>query len=135
MRLLADQNMTIISVNGRVTIEAKEELLLKCGGSYFRMSSTGIEDGTRGDRSFKSASFGRQGPASLGESMNTWTHAKFDEQFALKWPFSNKPVANRAFSIIMGDGSVIKGMTDKAGTTGLQKSIFVEGVKLRIGPK
>src|ERR1700710_826057 len=65
MRLLADQNMTITSVNGRVTIEAKEELLLKCGGSYFRMSSTGIEDGTRGDRTWKAAGFSRQGPASL----------------------------------------------------------------------
>src|ERR1700712_79550 len=124
MRLLADQNMTITSVNGRVTIEAKEELLLKCGGSYFRMSSTGIEDGTRGDRQFKSASFSRQGPSSLGESMNTWKHAKFDEQFALKWPVDNKPVANRAFSIIREDGRVIKGVTDSAGMTGLQKSIF-----------
>jgi type VI secretion system secreted protein VgrG len=135
MRLLADQNMTITSVNGRVTIEAKEELLLKCGGSYFRMSATGIEDGTRGDRTFKSASFGRQGPASLGESMNTWKHAKFDEQFVLKWPVDNEPVANRAFSIIREDGSVIKGVTDNAGMTGLQKSIFVDGVRLRIDPK
>jgi type VI secretion system secreted protein VgrG len=65
MRLLADQNMTITSVNGRVTIEAKEELLLKCGGSYIRMSATGIEDGTRGDRTWKAAGFSRQGPASL----------------------------------------------------------------------
>ncbi|MFT4437669.1 DUF2345 domain-containing protein [Caballeronia sp. 15715] len=135
MRLLADQNMTITSVNGRVTIEAKEELLLKCGGSYFRMSATGIEDGTRGDRQFKSASFGRQGPSSLGESMNTWKHAKFDEQFALKWPFDNTPVANRAFSIVREDGSVIKGVTDSAGMTGLQKSVFVDGVRLRIDPE
>jgi type VI secretion system secreted protein VgrG len=135
MRLLADQNMTITSVNGRVTIEAKEELLLKCGGSYFRMSSTGIEDGTRGDRQFKSASFSRQGPSSLAESMNTWKHAKFDEQFALKWPFDNTPVINRAFSIIREDGSVIKGVTDSAGMTGLQKSLFVDGVRLRIDPK
>jgi type VI secretion system secreted protein VgrG len=135
MRLLADQNMTITSVNGRVTIEAKEELLLKCGGSYLRMSSTGIEDGTRGDRQFKSASFSRQGPSSLSESMNTWKHAKFDEQFALKWPFDNTPVTNRAFSIVREDGSVIKGVTDSAGMTGLQKSLFVDGVRLRIDPE
>jgi uncharacterized protein (DUF2345 family) len=50
MRLLADKHVTITSANGRVVIEAKDELLLKCGGSYLRMSSTGIEDGTRGDR-------------------------------------------------------------------------------------
>ncbi|MGT2491018.1 DUF2345 domain-containing protein [Cupriavidus basilensis] len=48
MRLLSDKNMTISSANGRVVIEAREELLLKCGGSYLRLSSTGIEDGTRG---------------------------------------------------------------------------------------
>jgi type VI secretion system secreted protein VgrG len=63
--------MTITSVNGRVTIEVKEELLLKCGGSYFGMSSTGIDDGTRGDRTFKSASFSRQRPASLAQHMNS----------------------------------------------------------------
>ncbi|WP_301288212.1 type VI secretion system Vgr family protein [Ralstonia chuxiongensis] len=65
MRLLADQNVTVTSANGRVVIEAKEELLLKCGGSYLRMSATGIEDGTRGERVIKSNGFGRQGPASM----------------------------------------------------------------------
>ena len=63
MRLLADQNVTITSANGRVVIEAKEELLLKCGGSYLLMKSTGIEEGTRGDRTIKSVAFSRQRPS------------------------------------------------------------------------
>lgn len=67
MRLLAEQNVTVTSANGRVVIEAKEELLLKCGGSYLRMSATGIEDGTRGERTIKSNGFGRQGPASMSD--------------------------------------------------------------------
>ncbi|MEM5426814.1 DUF2345 domain-containing protein, partial [Paraburkholderia ferrariae] len=50
MDLISDKNMQIRSANGRVTIEAKEELILKCGGSYVRISSTGIEDGTKGNR-------------------------------------------------------------------------------------
>jgi len=65
MRLMAAQNVTVTSANGRVVIEAQKELLLKCGGSYLRMTSTGIEDGTRGDRNSKAAAFGRQGPASM----------------------------------------------------------------------
>ncbi|MFM0064744.1 type VI secretion system Vgr family protein [Paraburkholderia aspalathi] len=65
MQLASEQDMTIQSVNGRVVIEAKKELVLKCGGSYLRMTSTGIEDATRGDRTWKAAAFNRQGPASL----------------------------------------------------------------------
>jgi type VI secretion system secreted protein VgrG len=128
----ADKDVKITSVNGKVVIEAKEELLLMCGGSYVRLGRTGIEDGTRGDRTVKAAGFSRQGPASLAESMNTWNHTKFDEQFALKWRFDGKPVANRKFSIIREDGSVIRGVTDAEGRTGLQKSLFVGGVRLRI---
>jgi type VI secretion system secreted protein VgrG len=134
MNLVSDQNMRITSANGRVTIEAKEELLLKCGGSYVRISSTGIEDGTRGNRTIKSAAFSRQGPSSLAETVNTWKHAPFDEEFTLKWPHSDEPVSHRAFSIIRDDGSVIQGMTDAAGKTGLQRAIFAEGVRLRIDP-
>ena len=132
MRLLADQNVTVTSANGRVVIEAKEELLLKCGGSYLRMSATGIEDGTRGERTIKSNGFSRQGPTSLGQEMNTWKQAKFDEQFVLKWPFDGKPMANRKFSVIREDGSVIRGVTDAEGKTGLQRSLFADGLRLRV---
>ncbi|MDI9682504.1 DUF2345 domain-containing protein, partial [Burkholderia cenocepacia] len=59
MSLLSARDMRITSANGRVTIEAKEELLLKCGGSYVRIGPTGIEDGTRGNRTIKSAAFSR----------------------------------------------------------------------------
>jgi type VI secretion system secreted protein VgrG len=69
MSLASEKDMTIQSANGRVVIEAKEELVLKCGGSYLRMTMTGIEDGTRGDRTWKAASFTRQGPAHLPEEL------------------------------------------------------------------
>ncbi|WP_126284605.1 type VI secretion system Vgr family protein [Burkholderia stagnalis] len=135
MHLISDECMRITSANGSVVIEAKEELLLRCGGSYVRISSTGIEDGTRGNRTIKSAAFGREGPASLAESMNTWKHAKFDEEFVIKWPYSGRPVANRRYSIVREDGSVIGGVTDAEGKTGLQKTIFAEGMRLRIDPE
>ncbi|WP_155627779.1 DUF2345 domain-containing protein, partial [Burkholderia territorii] len=132
MNLISDKDMRVTSANGRVTVEAKSELILKCGGSYIRISSTGIEDGTRGNRTIKSNAFSRQGPSSFAETINTWKHAPFDEEFTLKWPFSDEPVTNRKFSILREDGSVIQGITDAAGKTGLQRALFAENVRLRI---
>jgi type VI secretion system secreted protein VgrG len=71
MHLASDKNMSITSVNGKIVIEAAEELLLKCGGSYIRMTNTGIEDGTHGDRTIKSAAFSRQGPAGIPADLPT----------------------------------------------------------------
>nr|WP_057926291.1 type VI secretion system Vgr family protein [Burkholderia ambifaria] len=135
MHLMSDKDMRITSANGRVTIEAKSELILRCGGSYIRIASTGIEDGTQGNRTIKSAAFSRQGPSSLAESMNTWRHANFDEEFVIKWPYSGRPVNNRKYSIIREDGSVIRGVTDADGKTGLQRTLFAEGMRLRIDPE
>jgi type VI secretion system secreted protein VgrG len=132
MRLLADQNMTITSVNGRVTIEAKEELLLKCGGSYFRMSSTGIEDGTRGDRTFKSASFGRQGPASLAQHMNSLPKTAFDDRYVLKDTITGEVLKAHPYEIVRDDGSKIKSITDDLGRTTAQKNNDVESVVIRV---
>jgi len=131
MRLLADKHMTISSVNGRVVIEARDELLLKCGGSYLRMSSTGIEDGTRGDRTVKSAAFSRQGASSLAQEMNTWQHAKFDEAYVLRNPSTGEPLSNSAIEIAREDGTRLKMQTNASGKTPVQKSIFVEPVKIR----
>lgn len=65
IQMASEKDTTITSSNGRVVIEAKDELLFKCGGSYLRLTCTGIEDATRGDRISKAAAHVRQGPASI----------------------------------------------------------------------
>jgi type VI secretion system secreted protein VgrG len=132
MRLRSDKDMTITSVNGRVVIEAKQELLLKCGGSYLRMSSTGIEDGTRGDRTVKSASFSRQGPSSLAQAMNTWKHAKFNDAYVVRNPSTGERLANANVEVLREDGTRLKAATDAAGKTPLQKSLFVEPIRIQL---
>jgi type VI secretion system secreted protein VgrG len=134
MRLKANQDVAVSSENGCVVIDAKQELLLRCGGSYIRLTPTGIEDGTRGDRVWKASAFSRQGPSSLAQEMNTWPHAKFDEQYVLRWPFDNAPVAHHKFTVVREDGSVIRGTTDAEGRTGLQKSLFTDRLRLHIDP-
>lgn len=130
MRLLADQNVTISSANGRVVIEAEKELLLKCGGSYLRLSLTGIEDGTRGDRIIRSASYQQSTQQSLSQAMNTWEHAAFDETFTVRWPFDDEPASHESYVVLRDDGSRIRGTADAEGKTSLQKSLFAESVDL-----
>lgn len=117
-----------------VTVEATEEILFKCGGSYIRISATGIEDGTKGNRTIKSAGLSEQGPASLAQSMDSWKHAKFDEQFAVNWMFDEKSVQNQSFKMLLGNDGVIKGATNTAGETSLQKSVSVDALRLRLDP-
>ncbi|MGO4610439.1 DUF2345 domain-containing protein, partial [Variovorax sp. 2RAF20] len=41
IQMASEKDATITSSNGRVVIEAKDELLFKCGGSYLRLTCTG----------------------------------------------------------------------------------------------
>ncbi|WP_155627734.1 DUF2345 domain-containing protein, partial [Burkholderia territorii] len=132
MSLMSDKDMRVTSANGRVTVEAKSELLLKCGGSYIRISSAGIEDGTRGNRTIKSAAFSRQGPSSLAESMNTWKHANFADTYVVRNPSTGEPLGNASAEIKRDDGSVIKVLTDESGKMPRQKSLFTERVRIRV---
>jgi type VI secretion system secreted protein VgrG len=64
VNIASDKDTTITSVNGRVVIEAAEELLFKCGSSYFRMTRTGIEDATLGERVWRAVAYDRLAPNS-----------------------------------------------------------------------
>ncbi|WJF92075.1 type VI secretion system tip protein VgrG [Paraburkholderia bonniea] len=132
MRLMAEQNMTITSTRGRVIIEAKEELLLKCGGSYLRMSSTGIEDGTRGDRAIKSASFEKQGPASLAQHLNSLPKTAFNDPYVIRNKITGEALQHQSYEIVRQDGTRIKGITDDMGRTSVQKSHDIENIVIRI---
>ncbi|KAI3591824.1 VgrG protein [Cupriavidus sp. U2] len=135
MRLMADQNITVTSANGRVVIEAKDELLLKCGGSYLRMSATGIEDGTRGERTIRSNGMARQGPASLAQSMNEMSRTAFNDAYVLRNEITGDPLSDHPYEILRDDGSKIVGVTDASGRTSVQKNQDVERIRIRILPK
>ena len=67
--------------------------------------------------------------------MNSWTSPKFDEELVLKWPYDDSPVANRRFVLMRADGAKIHGTTDANGRTGLQKSLLMEALELRLEPE
>ncbi|MFP3180279.1 MAG: type VI secretion system Vgr family protein [Paraburkholderia sp.] len=135
IRVSAAENITVTSANGRVTIQAKDELILQCGGSYIRITPSGIEDGMSGARVIKSASFSRQGPSSMAEHFNSRETTAFNDPYVLHDKISGELLRNHPYEIARGDGSIIKGMTDAEGKTSVQKSDDVETVLIRILPR
>lgn len=131
MQLYADQNMTLTSNQGRIILEAKQELMLKCGGSYIRITADGIEDGTRGGRTFKSASFSRQGPSSVAEHMNSLPKTKFNDPYVLRNRITGEVLKNHPYELVRADGTRLTGMTNELGHVPEQKSENVESIMLR----
>jgi type VI secretion system secreted protein VgrG len=76
------------------------------------------------------------GPGTYAMDMNAWPKGTpLDEEMVLHWPFDESPVVNRKFEIERQDGTVIRGQTDSAGKTGLQKSEFLEKLRLKLLPE
>ncbi|KVG28627.1 type VI secretion system Vgr family protein [Burkholderia diffusa] len=131
LRLLSELGMTLKSNNGSIVIDAKTELMLKCGGSYIRISAEGIEDGTRGARTVKSASFSRQGPSSVAEHMNSLPKPAFNDKYVLRDRITGEPLKNHPYEIVRGDGTRLSGVTDELGRTTEQKNNDIETVMIR----
>ena len=67
MSLIADQDLTMSSVNGTVRIVAKKELILECGGAFIQIKDGSITLGGPGDLFIKTITIQKKGK----ESMNT----------------------------------------------------------------
>ncbi|MGN7983489.1 type VI secretion system Vgr family protein [Burkholderia sp. 22313] len=131
LRLLSELGLTLKSNNGSIVIDAKTELMLKCGGSYIRITAEGIEDGTRGARTVKSASFSRQGPSSVAEHMNSLPKPAFNDKYILRDRITGDPLKNHPYEIVRGDGTRLSGVTDELGHTAEQKNNDIETVMIR----
>jgi type VI secretion system secreted protein VgrG len=65
LELGADKNLTLLSVDSRVHISAPKEILLTAGGSYIKISASGIEQGTDGKWEAKASGHSMSGPAAM----------------------------------------------------------------------
>ena len=65
MQLGSQEDMTVESVDGVLHMKSPKEIVLNVGGSYLRMTPSGIEMGTRGGILLKSSSFKKVGPAQM----------------------------------------------------------------------
>lgn len=64
--------MQIMSAQDKVHISSPKEILLTAGGSYIKISESGIEMGTDGDWTAKAASHAMEGPANMPYLEKAW---------------------------------------------------------------
>ena len=69
LNMAAKQDIKVDSVNGKVTITAKDNLTFICGGSYIKISSEGIELGTQDNVYLKCNVMQKVGPATQSKTI------------------------------------------------------------------
>ncbi|MDH6591111.1 type VI secretion system secreted protein VgrG [Variovorax sp. TBS-050B] len=126
----------------RISITAKEEILVNGAGSYSRWNASGIVHGTRGIWRQHAATHSMTGPDSRNaETMNRDIKAPFDQEVVFHHrDEQNTPAARQSFKLVRGDAPapLAAGSTGNSGsatgtdgTTRLQRSDGPEIYKVR----
>ncbi|MEJ8798388.1 type VI secretion system tip protein VgrG [Trinickia caryophylli] len=134
MNLISHEGMSVASANGRVTITAKDEILLVCGGSYLRITPSGIEDGTRGDRTIYSASYQKLGPQGISAAIPALpsTAGAFDQAFVVRWSGTQIPASNTKYQLLSEGKLIAEGVTTDKGETSLAQSHVPQDAVLKL---
>lgn len=136
IKLSANTDDVNVNAGKEVTVKAKrivldaDEIIIKAGGSYTRWIAAGIEDGTQGPRTIKSASLSRQGPSSISQHMNSLPQAKFNDPYVLRDSVTGEVLKNHPYELVRGDGTRLTGVTNELGHVAEQKSDDVESLTL-----
>ncbi len=110
------QNITISSAEGKVSINATQELSITCGGAYIKLSGGNIELGAPGNILLKCTNAQKMGPASLNTPPPTFPKG-YGEGFTLKDPESGENQPFTFYRITTGEGEVYEGVSDDKGKT------------------
>ncbi|WP_455864773.1 type VI secretion system Vgr family protein [Pantoea agglomerans] len=112
----AQQDITISSSEGKVTMNASKELLITCGGAYIKLSGGNIELGAPGNVLLKCTNAQKMGPTTLNTPPRTFPKG-YGEGFTLKDPESGEIQPFTFFRITTGEGEVYEGVSDEQGKT------------------
>jgi type VI secretion system secreted protein VgrG len=134
LQVAAKGPVTIQSAHGHIDWAAAKKIVIStAGGASITIEGGDITFECPGKLLIHAGIKSFVGPETYAQGKNTSTgSSRFDELLVLLWPFDSSPIAHRHFEIVRGDGTVIRGQTDAAGQTGLQKSDFFEDVQLRL---
>ena len=137
MQIAARQDVTVQSANAHIDWAAAKRIVMStAGGANITLEGGNITVMCPGTITVRASTKSFVGPETYSQGMNAWPKSTpFDEQYTLRWPYDDASVCNRAFEIVRGDGSVIRGKTDANGRTGLQKSQFIEALSFRLMPE
>ena len=116
LEVFADQVAKFISAKKSIQIAAKDEVLLTAKGSYIKVNSAGIEQGTPATHIVYAATKTMVGPRSLAFGLPQLPK-NYQEYFVLRDQDSNQPMPFYPYKIKRESGMLVEGMTDEQGQT------------------
>jgi type VI secretion system secreted protein VgrG len=119
LEILADEAVTVISVNDSIEIKAKEKIVLQAGQSAITLEGGDIAFACPGKFSVKGGQHLFEGGDGLAAALTKLPDSRlklFDEAFVVKNP-DGQPVAGLRYRIKLPDGTFEDGITDELGHT------------------
>jgi type VI secretion system secreted protein VgrG len=134
MSLLADKDVTVSSVNGKVVIAAAKELILECGGAFIKLADGSITLGGPLDLLIKMITIQKQGAQSLSAAFPALPHevGANDEAFVATWAGTQIPVVNTRYQMFSEGKLIAEGMTNEHGETSLAQSHVPQDVQVKL---
>jgi type VI secretion system secreted protein VgrG len=129
IELTADKDVTITSCKERITIAAKDEILLTSGGGYIRLKGGDIEVHCPGTVSIKGSSHSLSGPASVSMPMPAMPKG-YQRSYILQDEKTGEPLVDKAYRLKLPNGRVLPGYTDWEGRTSTAFTPSSQPVKL-----
>ncbi|MEN6080038.1 type VI secretion system Vgr family protein [Chromobacterium piscinae] len=136
MELTADKDISITSCKERVTVAAKEEILLTCQGAYIRLKGGNIEVHCPGTVSIKGAQHNLSGPASM-----TVTHPDYPKSIP-RVPLtvrvdqspqgSNSSWTGMPYTLYADGGKVESGIFDESGALKIKHAVTTQKYTLEL---
>ena len=135
LEILADQAVTVISVNDSIEITAKDKIVLQAGQSAITLEGQNITFACPGKFSAKGGKHFFDAGARKEASATPLPDSRpklFDEGFVLRDEDTGSPLPNYPYRIVRADGSVEEGITDGEGRTHVVSSAEIEKLHIEI---
>ena len=136
LQLNALKDATLTSSAGKITIAAKEEILITCKGAYIKLSNGEVEIGSPKVVRVR-APLVVNGPNSILNKVFLPASPlhRYGRQFVLQDELTGEVLANVLYKIYQDDRLVIKGRTDKNGLTHYVTTTNPENIRIEINTK
>lgn len=116
INISALQDITVVSGQGSVKVNASEELILSCGGAYIKLSGGNIELGCPGNILLKAANVNQTGPASLDTPPVSFPKG-YSGSFTIKDTETGETKPFTKYKVTTPEGDVFEGVSDSSGKT------------------
>ncbi|WP_336766600.1 type VI secretion system tip protein VgrG [Pantoea dispersa] len=116
MNISALQDITVVSGQGSVKVNASEELILSCGGAYIKLSGGKIGMGCAGKNLLNAAKVKKKGPASLDTPPVSFPKG-YSGSFTIKDTKTGETKPFTKYKVTSPEGDVFEGVSDSSGKT------------------